>query len=111
MLSLVYLVPLRRASSLSPSRRQDRPSFVPGRRTDQQAARIEPREEFTKPHLYQPALDDARVTKSKEFAILGRNEKLHDNIAYPLRKTNADEASAVREIRAQEDEWKRPCAN
>jgi len=97
-----FLVPIRRASSLSPSRHRGRslPSS-PNRNNNNNFAVIGPNEKFSNSYLYrlrQPIKDNSRLKKSREYAILGRNEKFQDNVVYPLRKPVLDDSPRVRDL-------------
>jgi hypothetical protein len=92
-----FLVPIRRASSLSPSRRRGRSLPSSPNRNNNNFAVIGPNEKFSNSHLYrlrQPIKDNSRVAKSREYAILGRNEKFQDNAIYPMRKSVVDDDSS-----------------
>ena len=94
----LVLVPIKRSSSLSPSRTRAQTSILSSHRKDSNFAVIGPNEKFSNSHLYrlrQPVEDRAPLSKPKEFAILGRNEKFHDNAVYPLRKPIVDQRSTV----------------
>ena len=95
-----YLVPIKRSSSSSPSRRRAQTAFVPAERKSTNFAVIGPNDKFANSQLYrlrQPIQNSERVPKPKEYAILGRNEKFQENVAYPLRKPVVDDPPAVRE--------------
>jgi hypothetical protein len=92
------LVPIRRASSLSPSRRR---GYSSPNRNNNNFAVIGPNEKFSNSNLYrlrQPIKDNSRVAKPREYAILGRNEKFQDNTVYPLRKPVLDTSPRVRNL-------------
>jgi hypothetical protein len=97
----VFLVPIRRASSLSPSRRRGRSLSSSPNRNNNNFAVIGPNEKFSNSHLYrlrQPIKENVRVKKPREYAILGRNEKFQDNIVYPLRQPVLDDSPRVRDL-------------
>jgi hypothetical protein len=85
----LFLVPIKRSSSLSPGRRRGRSVPSSPTRNNNNFAVIGPNEKFSNSHLYQlrqPVKDNPRMPKAREYAILGRNEKFQDNTVYPLRK-------------------------
>ncbi len=99
---MVFLVPIRRASSLSPTRRRvGRSLTLSPNRNNNNFAVIGPNEKFSNSHLYrlrQPIKDNSRIRKSRDYAILGRNEKFNDNVIYPLRKSVLDDSPRVRHL-------------
>ena len=92
-LIVLFLVPIRRTSSLSPGRRRGGGGGI----NHHNLAVIGPNEKFSNSHLYrlrQPVQENVRVAKPREYAILGRNEKFQDNVVYPLRKPIVDDDSS-----------------